>query len=481
MRFPQDLLWGSASADFQYEGGFGEGGREPITSDYVTDGNVNTPRMMTYVLPDGTTGETPMRTSMPEGAVGAFLPGKYYPSHQAVDFYHHYKEDIALLAEMGLNCMRFSICWGRVFPKGIETEPNEEGMKFYEDVVDECLKYNIQPLITICHDEVPVYLASNHQGWLWRGTIDCYLNMCKSLFERLGSKVKYWLTFNEINVLNGYSHLGTTECSEPVTYQCVHHMFVASAKAIKMGHEMMPGAMFGTMYASSPVYALTCKPEDVWAQMYVRRRTLFYIDVMARGEYPTWQWDYFKQHGVSIKMEEGDLEVLKEGTLDYVSFSMYRSTTCTPESKLQMNCLAFDPNPYLEKTPWGWTIDPLGLRYVLNEFWDRYNLPLFIVENGMGMIDEWDENYYVEDDYRIDYLKDHFREIQKAVEIDGIPVLGYTMWGGIDLVSLSTGEMKKRYGWVLVDMDDKGNGTKNRYRKKSFWWMKEFMETGKLD
>ena len=226
---------------------------------------------------------------------------------------------------------------------------------------------------------------------------------------------------------------------------------------------------------------MTCKPEDVWAQMYVRRRTLFYIDVMARGEYPTWQWDYFKQHGVSIKMEEGDLEVLKEGTLDYVSFSMYRSTTCTPESKLQMNCLAFDPNPYLEKTPWGWTIDPLGLRYVLNEFWDRYNLPLFIVENGLGMIDEWDENYYVEDDYRIDYLKDHFREIQKAVEIDGIPVLGYTMWGGIDLVSLSTGEMKKRYGWVLVDMDDKGNGTKNRYRKKSFWWMKEFMETGKLD
>ena len=475
MRFPEDLLWGSASADFQYEGGFGEDGRGVITQDFVTDGNVNTPRMMTYQLPDGTNGETPARTSMPDGAVGAFLDGKYYPSHQAVDFYHCYQEDIRYLAEMGLSCMRFSICWTRIFPTGMEEEPNEKGLDFYEAVVDECIKYKIEPLITICHDELPVYLAEQYQGWMDRFTIDCYIKLCRALFERLGSKVKYWLTFNEVNILNGYSHLGTTDCTIAATYQCAHHMFIASALAVKLGRGMMPGALFGTMYAASPVYARTCRPEDVFAQMTIRRRTLFYIDVMARGEYPVWQADYFKQQDVHLIMDLDDDEVLKQGTIDYISFSMYRSTTCTPDSELKMNVLSFDPNPYLDATPWGWSIDPLGLRYVLNEFWDRYRLPLFIVENGLGMVDEPDENFWVEDDYRINYLEKHFKAIKDAVEIDGIPVLGYTMWGGIDLVSLSTGEMKKRYGWVYVDMDDKGNGSLKRYPKKSFYWMKEFM------
>lgn len=477
MRFPEDLLWGSASADFQYEGGFGEGGRGPLTQDYVTDGSKDRPRMMTYRLPDGTTGETPTRTSMPDGAVGAFLEGNYYPSHRAVDFYHRYKEDIKYLADMGLNCMRFSGCWTRIFPLGIEEEPNGEGLDFYEAVVDECLKYGIEPLITICHDELPAYLAEHFDGWLSRVTIDCYVKLCRALFERLGGKVKYWLTFNEINILSGYSHLGTTDCTAAATYQCDHHMFVASALAIKLGRQMMPGARFGTMYAASPVYARTCKPEDVFAQMTVRRRTLFYIDVMARGEYPTWQADYFEKNGVTLAVEPGDAAILKEGTIDYISFSMYRSTTCTPDSELKMNVLSFDSNPYLEETPWGWTIDPLGMRYVLNELWDRYQLPLFIVENGLGMVDEPDENFWVEDDYRINYLKDHFKAIRDAVEIDKIPVLGYTMWGGIDLVSLATGEMKKRYGWIYVDMDDKGRGSLKRYPKKSFYWMKEFMRT----
>ena len=477
MRFPEDLLWGSASADFQYEGGFGEDGRGVITQDFVTDGDVHTPRMMTYRLPDGTTGETPARTTMPEGAVGDFQEGRYYPSHRAVDFYHHYKEDIKYLADMGLTCMRFSICWTRIFPTGMEDRPNEKGLDFYEAVVDECLKYRIEPLITICHDELPAYLAEHYQGWMSRVTIDCYLRLCRALFERLGGKVKYWLTFNEINILNGYSHLGTSECTMQATYQCGHHMFLASALAVKLGHRMMPGALFGAMYAASPVYARTCRPEDVFAQMTVRRRTLFYIDVMARGEYPVWQADFFRSHGVELTAEPGDDEILKQGTIDYVSFSMYRSTTCTPDSELKMNVLSFDTNPWLEATPWGWTIDPLGLRYVLNELWDRYQLPLFIVENGLGMVDEPDENFRVEDDYRINYLKDHFRAIKAAVETDGIPVLGYTMWGGIDLVSLSTGEMKKRYGWVYVDMDDKGRGSLKRYPKKSFYWMKEFMES----
>lgn len=477
MNFPQDLLWGSASADFQYEGGFGEGGRGLLTQDFLTNGNVSTPRRMTYRMPDGTIGSTPMRTSLPEEALGCCHDGQYYPSHQAVDFYHRYKEDIALLAEMGLNCMRFSVCWTRIFPTGEDVEPNQEGLDFYEAVVDECLKYGIEPLVTICHDEVPANLADKYQGWLGRETIDCYLRLCHALFTRLGSKVKYWLTFNEINILNGYSHVGANECTEAVTYQCAHNMFVASARAIRMGKAMLPDAQFGAMYASSPVYPRTCKPEDVFAQMTVRRRTYFYIDVMARGEYPVWQQDYFNRHGVRIVWQPTDAEDLKAGTIDFVSFSMYRSTTCTPGSQLKMNVLSFDPNPYLEATPWGWTIDPLGMRYVLNEFWDRYQKPLFIVENGLGMIDQPDENFWVEDDYRIDYLKDHFKAIRDAVQIDGIPVLGYTMWGGIDLVSLGTGEMKKRYGWVYVDMDDEGHGTLNRYPKKSFYWMKEFMES----
>lgn len=477
INFPKDLLWGSASAASQYEGGYNEGGREACSWDYVTCGSVNgDPRYMTYKCPDGTVGKVTMRSSMPLDAQGYHIPGEYYPSLKSCDFYHRYKEDIKLLADMGLNCMRFSICWSRVFPKGIG-EVNKEGLDFYENVVDECLKYGIQPLITICHDEVPAYLADNYDGWAWRGTIDCYVNLCKALFERLKGKAKYWLTFNEINALNGYSHCGTRDASENTNYQCSHHMFIASARAVKLGHEMMPDAMFGTMYASSPVYPLTCKPEDVWAQFNLRRATYFYIDVMSRGEYPSWQWNILRDQGVNLKIEPGDFEELKTGTLDFIAFSMYRSTVCTPNSKKDLHVLSFDPNPYLPKTPWNWSIDPQGLRYVLNEYWDRYQKPLFIVENGIGMIEQADDNHWIEDDYRIEYLKAHFKEIQKAVELDNIPVLGYTMWGGIDLVSHMTGEMKKRYGWVYVDYDDKGNGTGNRYPKKSYYWMKEFMSS----
>jgi 6-phospho-beta-glucosidase len=476
MKFPEDMLWGSASADFQYEGGFDEGGRGMITHDFVTDGSIDRPRMMTYVMPDGTFGETPMRTEMPDGAKGCIMPNRYYPSHNGVDFYHRYKEDIALLAEMGLNCMRFSICWGRIFPTGDEEQPNEEGLKFYENVVDECLSHGIQPLITICHDELPIYLADTYEGWLSRHTIDCYLKLCKALFERLGGKVKYWITFNEINVLRGYSHLGVHSVRDAVTYQCFHHMFVANAKAIELGRQMMPNAIFGVMFALSPVYPLTCKPEDVWAQMDLRRRSLFFPDVMIRGYYPNYQEHYFETVGVSIKKEDGDDELIQKYTLDFISFSCYRSTTVNAHSSTRCG-LSFDQNPYLKSTPWGWPIDPQSLRYLCNELWDRYQKPIMIVENGMGNIDRVGENCYVEDDERIQYLKDHFEEIRKTVEIDKVPVLAYTMWGGVDLVSLSTGEMKKRYGWIYVDMDDKGKGTKDRYRKKSFYWMKEFLET----
>lgn len=477
MKFPQDLLWGGASADFQYEGGFNEGNRGVLTHDFVTDGSLKKPRLMTYRLPDGTVGSTPVRCDLPDGAVGYFDENQYYPSHQAVDFYHHYKEDIALYGEMGLTTMRFSICWSRIFPTGIEEEPNEEGLQFYDDVINECLKNHMEPLVTICHDEIPAYLANHYDGWSNRFVIDCYVKYCKVLFERYKGKVKYWLTFNEINVLQGYSMLGTNKADYQTTYQAAHHMFLASAKATKLAHEMMDDCMIGTMYASSPAYPATCKPEDVWACMQQRRRVFYFADVMLRGYYPSYSQYLYQELGIQLKVEEGDAEILREGTLDYYAFSCYRSSVVGADTQLNTAGLSFQQNPYLESSPWGWPIDPKSLRILLNEVYDRYQKPIFIVENGLGDIDVVGEDHYVDDQKRIQYLKDHFAEIKKAVEIDHVPVIGYTMWGGVDLVSLSTGEMAKRYGWIYVDMDDKGNGTKKRYRKASFYWMKEFMET----
>ncbi len=477
-KFPECMLWGGASADFQYEGGFDEGGRGMLTCDFVTDGSLNQPRMLTYILPDGTTGRVPARESMPEGAKGWIDPDQYYPSHQAVDFYHHYKEDIKLYADMGMTTMRFGICWTRIFPNGDEATPNEAGLKFYEDVIDECLKYNIEPLVTICHDEIPAYLADKYEGWTNRIVIDYYLNLCKALFERFKGKVKYWLTFNEINILRGYSSIGTTKADKQSTLQGIHHMFVASAKAVKMAHEMMDDCMIGTMYASSPCYPATCHPEDVWAFVSTRHILFYFADVMMRGYYPNYSQSIWDKYNVKLEITEEDEKVLREGTLDFYSFSCYRSSVVSKDTVLADNGMSMDANPLLEATPWGWSVDPLSIRFVLNEVYDRYQKPIYIVENGMGNIDEVDENNFVNDTYRIQYLKDHCKQIRSALEIDKIPVLGYTMWGGIDLVSLSTGEMKKRYGWIYVDMDDKGNGTKKRYPKASYYWMKEFLASG---
>ena len=405
---------------------------------------------------------------------------EYYPSHQAVDFYHRYKEDIALMAEMGFSVFRFSICWSRIYPLGIEDEPNMEGVKFYSDVIDECLKYNIQPLITICHDEMPDYLARNYNGWNNRILIDCYLKLCKTLFENYGTRVKYWLTFNELNAIHGYSKIGVNEMSPQIYYQAQHHMFLASSLSIKMGHEMMKEAMFGAMFAMSEMYAQTCKPEDVFARMLHRRENFFFIDVMSRGEYPNYSDEIFKRKGVNLDIKDGDLDILKKYPLDFVSFSYYRSTTIVADhftSMDPMGVMGGEQNPYLKSTPWGWPIDPLGLRICLNELYDRYQKPLFVVENGLGAVDVLEKDKTVHDDYRVDYLRDHFKAMRDAILIDKVPCIGYTMWGPIDLVSLGTGEMKKRYGFIYVDMDDKGNGTLNRYKKDSFYFMKEVIET----
>ena len=479
MKLSEKFMWGGATADFQYEGGFLEGNRGLSTHDFETAGAYQSPRYITYRMPDGSVKKARSSFSDPEDIPVEGKPciceDAYYPSHKAVDFYHRYKEDIALMAEMGFNTYRFSLCWSRIYPTGDELEPNEEGLRFYEAVLDELEKYQIEPMITLHHDEIPAYLSEKYDGWSSRHVIDCYLRYCRTVFERFGKRCRYWLTFNEINQARGYASTGTHRADNQTHYQAVHHMFLASAKAVKLGHQMMPGSKFGAMYAASAIYAASCRPEDVFYQLQCRRDVYFCMDVMVRGYYPSYTEAVFLRKQVTLKKEPGDAEILKNGTLDFISFSYYRSTI-TNQSR-EYNFIGGDPNPYLETTPWGWPIDPLGLRYVLNELYDRYQVPLFIVENGMGAVDEPDASGYVEDDYRIAYLEAHFRAMMDAILMDGVDCFGYTMWAPIDLVSLSTGEMKKRYGFVYVDMDDQGKGSLERRKKKSFSWMRRVIET----
>ncbi|WAW98477.1 family 1 glycosylhydrolase [Streptococcus gallolyticus] len=475
---PKGFLWGGATADFQYEGGFDEGGRGLLSHDYETDGSQENPRHHTMQMPDGSIINP--RSSffyadpVPKEAQPVFLEDEYYPSHRAVDFYHHYKEDIALMAGMGFNVFRFSICWSRIFPTGEEETPNEEGLAFYDDVINEMAKYGMEPLITICHDELPMHLALKYDGWSSRHVIDCYVKYCKTLFERYGDRCRYWLTFNEINAVRGFGPCGTRQSEGQDRYQAAHHMFVASARAVKLGHEMMPNSQFGAMYAMSELYPATCKPEDVFHRLQERRENWYFIDIMGRGYYPRYAKEIWRRRGVKeIVFADDDEELLREGQLDFISFSYYRSNT-TKAGDDWFN-VGGSTNPYLKETPWGWPVDPLGLRHVMNEIYDRIQKPIFIVENGMGAIDELDENGIVQDDYRIDYLRDHLQAMADAIIIDGVECIGYTMWGPVDLVSLSTGEMKKRYGFIYVDMDDKGNGSLKRTPKKSYAWMKEII------
>lgn len=475
---PKGFLWGGATADFQYEGGFDEGGRGLLSHDYETDGSQENPRHHTMQMPDGSiiNPRSPFfyADPVPKEAQPVFLEDEYYPSHRAVDFYHHYKEDIALMAGMGFNVFRFSICWSRIFPTGEEETPNEEGLAFYDDVINEMAKYGMEPLITICHDELPMHLALKYDGWSSRHVIDCYVKYCKTLFERYGNRCRYWLTFNEINAVRGFGPCGTRQSEGQDRYQAAHHMFVASARAVKLGHEMMPNSQFGAMYAMSELYPATCKPEDVFHRLQERRENWYFIDIMGRGYYPRYAKEIWRRRGVKeIVFAADDEELLREGQLDFISFSYYRSNT-TKAGDDWFN-VGGSTNPYLKETPWGWPVDPLGLRHVMNEIYDRIQKPIFIVENGMGAIDELDENGIVQDDYRIDYLRDHLQAMADAIIIDGVECLGYTMWGPVDLVSLSTGEMKKRYGFIYVDMDDKGNGSLKRTPKKSYAWMKEII------
>ena len=372
-KFPKDFLWGGALAANQCEGGYKEGGKGLTTVDLCPAGE--------------------NRRKVMEGKIDILRPieGEYYPSHESIDFYHRFREDIALFAEMGFKCLRISIAWSRIFPKGDEEIPNEDGLKFYDEVISELEKHHMEPLITICHDEMPMHLAVKYGGWSNRYVIDCYVKYCKTLFERYGKRCKYWLTFNEINAVRGFGPCGTRESDGKVRYQADHHMFVASAKAVILGHQMMPGSMFGAMYAMSELYPATCKPEDMFKRLQARRENWYFIDTMARGYYHPYAKSVWKHHGFdSLEITEEDKEILKEGQLDFVSFSYYRSNTVKKDDPW-FN-VGGSSNPYLENTPWGWPVDPLGLRHCMNEIYDRIQKPIFIVENGMGAIDEADEN-----------------------------------------------------------------------------------------
>lgn len=469
--FPEGFLWGGATAANQLEGGFQEGGKGLSTADVMTAGTHATPRRITPVLESGA----------------------YYPSHEAIDFYHRYPEDIKLFAEMGFKVFRLSIAWSRIFPNGDDAEPNEEGLQFYDRVFAELKKYHIEPLVTISHYETPLRLAQQYNGWSSRKLVDFYVKYCEVIFNRYKDVVKYWLTFNEINILTlpfgsflagammpeGNAELGQeTAEDQRVRFQALHHQFVASAKAVKLAHEINKDFKVGCMLAYMCSYPRTCHPDDiVLAQQVDNLRNFLCSDVQVKGAYPGFAKRYFRENNIELVIEPGDEQILREGCVDFYSFSYYSSVCVSANPEFEAiggNLSTGLKNPYLSASEWDWQVDPAGLRWVLNHVYDRYGIPLMVVENGLGAADKLEGDGTVNDDYRIDYLREHVKAMREAIE-DGVELLGYTSWGCIDLISAGTGEMKKRYGFIYVDKDNEGKGTLDRYRKKSFHWYKQLI------
>jgi 6-phospho-beta-glucosidase len=475
--FREDFLWGGATAANQYEGAWDTDGKGPSVSDMCTNGSHTTPKRVTPVFEEGT----------------------LYPSREATDFYHHYKEDIALAAEMGFKVFRMSINWTRIFPTGMEKEPNEAGLAFYDKVFDELNHYGIEPLVTISHYELPYGLVETFNGWYGREVIDCFVRYCEVIFERYQNKVKYWLTFNEINSgtmpMGAVLSLGTVKgyCG-PVTqvpdekqirFQALHHQFVASAKAVKLAHEKYPQFKLGNMTLFATSYPNTCNPDDILvSQKYMRTMNWFTSDVQVRGYYPSYSQRFFEENQIVIHKEPEDDAVLREGTVDFFTFSYYMSVCQSADPAVNEqaggNLVGGVKNPYLKASDWGWQIDPKGLRYSLNEIYDRYQIPLMVVENGLGAYDQLEEDGSIHDSYRIDYLRQHIAQMEEAVK-DGVDLMGYTPWGWIDVVSASTGEMAKRYGFVYVNKYDDGTGDLGRRKKDSFYWYKKVIASNGTD
>ncbi|HDL8233948.1 TPA: 6-phospho-beta-glucosidase [Yersinia enterocolitica] len=469
--FPDGFLWGGALAANQAEGACFEGGKGLTTVDMILHG------------------EHRLAVKLGQEKRFTLRDDEFYPSHQAIDFYHHYKEDIALMAEMGFTVFRTSIAWSRIYPNGDELTPNAEGIAFYRDLFNECKKHNIEPLVTLCHFDVPMHLVTEYGSWRNRKMVEFFTRYARTCFEAFDGLVKYWLTFNEINILlhSPFSGAGLVfepnENQEQVKYQAAHHELLASALATKIAHEVNPENQVGCMLAGGNFYPRTCKPEDVWAALEKDRENLFFIDVQARGAYPAYTKRLFREKGISIATQVGDDDILKH-TVDFVSFSYYASRCASADmndhNSSAANIVKSLKNPHIQASEWGWGIDPLGLRITMNMMYDRYQKPLFLVENGLGAKDEINPQGEIEDDYRISYLREHIKAMAEAID-DGIPVIGYTSWGCIDLVSASTGEMSKRYGFVYVDRDDLGKGSLARKKKKSFYWYKKVIASNGAD
>lgn len=469
----ENFLWGGAMAANQCEGGYQTGGKGLTIQDFVKGGSASQPRVFTPVIDET----------------------QYYPSHKAVDFYNRYKEDIALCAEMGFKCLRLSICWARIFPNGDDKEPNQEGLDFYGQVFDECRKYNIEPLVTLSHFDMPWGIVTKYNGFYDRKTIDLFVRYAETVIGYYREKVRYWLTFNEINfgilqmgafnslgmideeVRNGSATVQKTKLTVPLEkqIQALHHQFLASALTVTKAHEIDPQLKIGCMIGHITQYPLTCDPKDMLeAQKKDRILNKFVGDVMVRGKYPSYIGSWFREKDITLKLKPADAEILKKGTVDFYSFSYYMtncSTVRTDVEQVNGNLMGGAKNPYLKTSKWGWQIDPDGLRYTLNQLWDRYEIPLMIVENGLGAEDQPVDGK-IHDSYRIDYFKKHVEAIKNAVN-DGADVMGYTTWSPIDSVSAGTGEMKKRYGFVFVERYDDGTGSFNRIKKDSFTWYKQ--------
>ncbi len=471
MSLPDNFLWGGAVAAHQLEGGWQEDGKGLSVSDVMTGGSYHIERKIT----DG------------------IIEGEWYPNHKGIDFYHTYKEDIKFFAELGFKCFRTSISWSRIFPNGDETEPCEAGLQFYDDLFDELLKYNIEPVITLSHFEMPYYLAKEYGGWINRRLIDFFVHYAVIVMKRYKDKVKYWITFNEINNQSntstdifGWTNSGIrfSQFDDPkkALYQAVHHELVASALVVKKGHEINSNFKIGCMCSFVPFYPYSCNPEDMIVSVESMHERYYFADVHCRGHYPAYAKKQWEREGNAPNMQPEDEQILQEGKVDYLSFSYYMSNTVKADVNETNNGLSGGnahsvANPYIKTSEWGWNIDPIGLRYALSMLYERYEIPLFIVENGFGAIDKLEDNNSCDDSYRIEYFKNHIIEMKKAVEIDGVDLIGYTPWGCIDVVSFGTGELRKRYGFIYVDLNDDGTGTGNRYKKKSFAWYQKVISS----
>ncbi len=477
MSFPKKFYWGGATASNQCEGAWNIDGKGESCADHFTSGSLHNPRRFTHEIEEGV----------------------IYPSHSGIDHYKRYAEDIKLFAEMGFNIYRMSINWTRIFPNGDDEKPNREGLEHYRKVFQLCKEYEIEPLVTMSHYEFPYALTKKWNGWVDRRTIDCFVKYTTTIMNEYKDLVKYWLTFNEINiaVLGSGDTLSLGMLPEEQSFDvtkehkkssagmtrrltALHNQFVASALTITHGRSINPDFKFGCMIAGLAIYPFTCNPHDVYDAWYREQLYNYYCgDVMVRGEYHPLTKEYLKKHNAQINTCHSDETILKEGIVDFYSLSYYLSgcASTDPETlKVSGNMVMGVKNPHLESSEWGWQIDPDGLRYYLNQVYNRYKIPLMVVENGLGARDILTEDGKIHDDYRIKYLRPHIKAMRDAIS-DGSKVIAYTMWGCIDLVSASTGEMSKRYGFIYVDKNDDGTGTLDRYKKDSFYWYKRVIET----